>query len=122
MLAFRHILKSLRVDAGFGLREFARLINESPGNYSNIESGKRSPWQSHRKLEVVANELHLRQGTPESDRFFMAARNWVRLPPDIEHVLFDSSVIQLLRTIAHTNPTSGLLLDLIIQLKERTGK
>lgn len=40
---FGSILKKLRLDAGIGLREFAKMIDKSPSYLSEIESGHVPP-------------------------------------------------------------------------------
>ncbi len=96
--SFGSLLKSLRLVAGYGLREFANLISEHPSNLSAIESGSRSPWGSQKRLLSVADTLGLRQGSYSRDIFFTSAFPG-SLPPDLVSVTTAPSILRLLRCI-----------------------
>lgn len=96
---FKALLKAFRLRAGFGLRRFAELIGESPSNYAGVESGLRGPWRTQEKLRRVADGLGLREGTADWDAFFIAAKGYVGLPPDVEHMLERPMIPMLLRTV-----------------------
>lgn len=96
---FKTLLKAFRLRAGFGLRRFAELVGESPSNYAGVESGLRGPWRTQEKLRRVAEGLGLREGSPDWDAFFVAAKGYVGLPPDVEHMLERPMIPALLRTV-----------------------
>lgn len=70
-LWFSDFLRQKRKEAGYGLREFARLIGESNGNYAARESGRRGPWRDFEKQVQVARALRLQEGSPEWDDYFL---------------------------------------------------
>lgn len=84
MRAFGELLRSLREDGGFGLREFAGIIGEKPSNLSVVENGNRAPWTCPKKLQLVAEKLELLNGSPEWVEFFAAARKPDQLPADVQ--------------------------------------
>lgn len=96
---FKSLLKAFRLRAGIGLRRFAELIGESPSNYAGVESGQRGPWRPPEKLRRVAEGLGLREGSADWDAFFIAAKGYVGLPPDVEHMLERPMIPALLRTV-----------------------
>jgi len=96
---FRTLLKAFRLRAGVGLRRFAEKIGESPSNYAGVESGSRGPWRPQEKLRHVAESLGLREGSEDWDAFFVAAKGYVGLPPDVEHMLERPMIPALLRTV-----------------------
>lgn len=96
---FRALLKSYRLRAGYGLRQFAELIGDAPSNYANIEAGAREPWRSMEKLRLVADTLSLEEGSRDWDAFYIAAREAGVLPPDMQHLLERPAVMVLLRTV-----------------------
>src|SRR4051812_15494899 len=97
---FNKLLKAFRLRAGYGLREFAELIGESPSNYVGRESGVLTPWRQEDKLRKVADHLALREGTEDWDAFFIAAgRDYVSLPPDLKKQTERPYYPQLMRTV-----------------------
>ena len=81
MADFKTLLKAFRLRSCVGLRRFAEQIGESPGNYAGVESGQRDPWRDPEKLRHVAEGLGLREGSADWDAFFIAAKDYVGLPP-----------------------------------------
>lgn len=63
-------LRDKRIDAMLGLRQFARLIEDSPSNVCNIENGKRRPWQNSEKLTKVAEVLGIPKNSADWDTLF----------------------------------------------------
>lgn len=97
---FNKLLKAFRLKAGYGLREFADLIGESPSNYVGRETGKLGPWRQPEKLRHVANHLALREGTDDWDLFFIAAgQGKVVLLPEIQEQMSRPFFPALLRTV-----------------------
>lgn len=120
---FKTLLKSYRLRAGFGLRRFAELIGEQPGNYAGVESGQRKPWRSEDKLRQVANALGLEIGSTDWDAFFIAAGQSKTLAPDLQPLLDRPWVPVLLRTVNDLRLTDDELRDLVQYLnKHHKGK
>ena len=64
MLQFGLHLRTLRLQAGLGLRKFAGLLDERPSTVSAVEQGHRLPWKNLQKLRKVAKRLQkLPKGT-----------------------------------------------------------
>jgi transcriptional regulator with XRE-family HTH domain len=96
---FKTLLKQLRLQAGYGLREFAELVGTAASNYAGVESGDRNPWRSEEMLRKVADCLGLEEGSRQWDTFFTAAHDWRSLPPDFSRILEKPEVLVLLRTV-----------------------
>jgi transcriptional regulator with XRE-family HTH domain len=117
---FSSLLKSYRLRAGYGLRQFAELIGESSANYANRESGNRGAWVNREKLRSVAEVLGLREGSRDWYAFFLAALGPGRLPPDTEHLLENPMIPVLMRTVDEARLTDDELQSLIDYI--RSGK
>lgn len=96
---FKDLLKSFRLRARYGLRQFAELIGEIPSNYAAIESGRRAPWRALERLRKAADILGLEEGSRDWDVFFLTARRNGELPPDLEPLLERPMIPVLLRTV-----------------------
>jgi len=117
---FKALLKSYRLRAGYGLREFAEMIGEAPSNYSGVESGARAPWRPLEKLRVVAEALGLREGGADWDAFYISARKNGALPPDMEHLLDRPLIPVLLRTVDEMKLSDADLLKLVEELQKKS--
>ena len=96
-------LKQLRLERGYGLREFARIIDMHPSNLSNLERGKLPPLRHKESLEVISDALGLSNEDPRRKRLFdlAVADTPDRLPADLVNYAAEVKVIPLLlRTIA----------------------
>jgi transcriptional regulator with XRE-family HTH domain len=117
---FNTLLKALRLKAGYGLREFAEMIGESPSNYVGRESGALKPWRQAEKLRKVAEGLALREGTEDWDAFFIAAgQDRVSLPPTLETQIERPFFPALLRTIKELSEDE--LRDFVNDLRKKKG-
>lgn len=96
-------LKMLRLEARIGLREFARLINMKPSNFSNIERGKVPPPAGKEILDAICDTLGLEKDSDErSNLFDLAAKDGKRIPADIAQSVKEFRGIPVLvRTIAN---------------------
>jgi transcriptional regulator with XRE-family HTH domain len=119
---FGKILRSLRLLRGFGLREFAQLVGESPSNLSAMEMSRRAPWRSLDKLRTVAHALSLEEGTREWDQFFLAARVKGEVPQELERMFARDLNLQLLRTVEARKLTDEELARLIAHVREQWGR
>jgi len=117
---FKTLLKALRLKAGYGLREFADLIGESPSNYVGRETGKHGPWRQEEKLRKVANHLTLREGSDDWDAFFIAAgQNKVSLPPRYQEQMSRPFFPALLRTVERLSEEE--LREFVNDLRHKKG-
>jgi len=122
MEVFGDVLRELRLAAGYGLRQFAKLIGELPSNLCAVELDKRPPWRTMEKLRAVASALALEEGTPQWDRFFIAARRPDALPEDIERLTSRELNLAALRTIDAMELSDDQLTDLIEHIKKEAPK
>lgn len=60
---FGEFIKKRRLDQGISLREFCRLLNVDPSNWSKIERGIISPPQDDYRLRQIAEILKIGFGT-----------------------------------------------------------
>lgn len=118
--AFGLLLRDLRIEAGFGLRSFAKKIRMKPSNLSFIENGRTPPPRDNETLKVIATALGLKKNSPEIARFFDAAVEDVpgRLPADIlaNRTLADQVPI-MLRTVANARLKASELKELINRIR-----
>ena len=114
---FGSTLRELRLKANYGLRRFAKLIGELPSNLSAVETGARPPWRTMEKLRKVANALAIEEGTPEWDRFFIAARKPGTLPEDVERLISREMNLVVLRTIDEMQLTDDQLIELVKHMR-----
>jgi transcriptional regulator with XRE-family HTH domain len=96
---FGPLLRNLRLKANLGLRRFAELIDIKPSNLSDIENGRRHPPADMEKLQEIAVNLGLTDGSAEWRCLIDAARRQGDLPADIRHMADRKLVPALLRTL-----------------------
>jgi len=111
---FGSYLKDLRLKRGIGLREFAKLINMKPSNFSNIESGRAAPPANVEALGVICDTLGLGKGSDEWARLFdLAANDQKRIPADVAKSIKQFEGIPVLvRTIANKKLSEKQLREL----------
>ena len=71
---FGKFIKEKRDAKGFSLRHFCRQLEETPGNWSKIENGKKPPPQGVDKLKVIAKILDIQIDSLDWNRFIDYAR------------------------------------------------
>ena len=116
---FGALLKNLRIEAGFGLRRFADLIEMQPSNLSALENGRRPPPTEEDKLTQIASALGLADGCKEWFSLFDAAKREGGLPADVQHMANRKMVPALLRTIENCQLTDEQLGRLVKEIEER---
>jgi len=70
MSKFGTFLKELREKRGLSLREFCRLANLDPGNWSKVERGLFPPPKSRKVIDDIASVLLLARGSEERETLF----------------------------------------------------
>jgi transcriptional regulator with XRE-family HTH domain len=112
---FSAMLKRVRLERGFTLREFCLANGLDPGNYSRLERGLFPPPESRELLERYAAALAIQPGTDEWLEFFdLAALERGRIPADI---MSDPAVVDKLPVFFRTmrgKPLSSEQLDELI--------
>jgi transcriptional regulator with XRE-family HTH domain len=114
---FGQYLKHLRLEAGYGLRRFAALIEIKASNLCDIEHDRRAIPSVY--LESAAEALGLAKGTPEWDKFFDLARKADSLPLDVQNVVRRDFVPALLRTIDNAQLSDDDIKRLIDEIQGR---
>lgn len=77
---FGEILREMRLKAGIGLRELARLIDKSPGYLSDVENGRVAPPSE----EVIVSIAQALNG--DKDLLLGAAR---KVDPEISYYVLE---------------------------------
>jgi len=114
---FGKILKDLRIQRGFTLREICKLLNYDPSNWSKIERSRISPPSDERVLKKWAKALGLSRDKKRAQKFIdeaMIAQGII--PIDI---LSQKNAVEylpaLFRTLRSKKPTKEEI-DRLIEL------
>lgn len=119
---FGAYLKALRLSRGFGLREFAEMIEELPANLSAVEHGRRKPWREREKLMRTARALALTESSTEWNCFFDLARQPGSPPADVDETFVDSDIFPVLcRTVQNAQLSEQEILHLVDYIKKHRG-
>lgn len=110
------LLKRLRINAGFGLRQFAEMVEVQPSNWSAIEHGRRPLPEDRDKLMQIADILGLVSAEDRAE-FFDAATRTGQLPADVQHLSDRKLVPALLRTIDNRNLSDSEIQALIAEIE-----
>ncbi len=97
---FGSILRRLRLENGFGLRKFAKLVGILPSNLCHFESGKLNPPQNNETLERMAKVLNLKDGSPDWNKFFDLAAKPGEVAVDVKEYLCDQDMVAELPLMA----------------------
>jgi transcriptional regulator with XRE-family HTH domain len=97
-LTWGDLVRTLRLEAGYGLRAFAALLGYQPSNYSNMETGKAHPPKDHRRLREIAETLAIPEGTKEWHKFhdLAAKAQKAPVPADVADYAATRPVVPLL--------------------------
>ena len=120
MTTWGEFVRRKRLEAGYGLREFARLVGLLPSNYNHMEKGRIPPPQDKVRLDQIAEVLGLQAGTGEcADLFDLAVAGKDKLPADLaEYAKNNEMVPVLLRTLANRKLSKSQFNDLVSQLNK----
>lgn len=118
MISFGEFVKDMRIKNSLTLREFCRLTNMDPSNWSKTERGIFPPPKSKKILLEIANILNLQEGSEDYNTLFdLAAISYI--PPGL---VSNQAVVNKLpvffRTLRGEKPTRKELEDLIKIIKE----
>jgi transcriptional regulator with XRE-family HTH domain len=105
MLIFGAYIKECRINKGITLREFCRINNLDPSNWSKIERGLLPPPKSKEVLGELAKSLEIDQNSEAWNTLFdLAAIS--HIPPDL---IADQAILEKLpvffRTLRGDKPT-----------------
>lgn len=70
MITFGEYVRDLRIEKKLTLREFCRLANLDPSNWSKIERGLAPPPKSKHVLQGIAETLNTEEGSEEYNTLF----------------------------------------------------
>lgn len=116
---FTEIVKERRIALELSLREFGRLVEEDPSNWSKVERGLLAPPQDEAKLARIAEVLELSRTSISFEEFKDAAvLASGRIPDDL---MEDAELLQrlpaFLRIIRNVRPTAEELNGLIERIR-----
>ena len=116
-MTFGEYIKKLRMEKRKTLREFCRLNDIDPSNWSKIERGILPPPKSKNVLEMIAKSLNIYKGSDEWNTIFDLAAIG-HIPREI---LSDESLLEKLpiffRTVHGEKPTRNELDELMKLIK-----
>jgi transcriptional regulator with XRE-family HTH domain len=114
-MTFGSLLKKLRLDAGFGLRTFAEMIEMPASNLSAIEHERRSMPED--KIVLAAQVIGLEKGSDAWNQFFDLAKAAGDIPADVKPIASRGFVPALLRTIDNVQLTDDDIQNLIHEIR-----
>ena len=119
MLTFGGFVKDLRIKSSLTLREFCRVSNMDPSNWSKIERGLLSPPKSRRILQGLTEVLKLKEGSEEYNTLFdLAAIGSIPSGLVGDQAILDKLPV-FFRTIRGEKPSRKELEELIKILKKK---
>jgi len=78
MITFGEFVKNLRIKNSLTLREFCRITNLDPSNWSKIERGIFPPPKSRKILQEIAKVLNLTENSEDLNTIFdLAAISYI---------------------------------------------
>ena len=119
-ISFGEYLRALRINAGYGLRAFAKKIDMQPSNLSLLENGRTHPPRDKGAQLKIAEALGLKKGSKEWGEYFdLAVEQRDRLPADI---VTDENLRNylpiMMRTVANSKLSVKEIKELIEHIKE----
>ena len=123
-MTWGEFIRKRRLEAGYGLREFAALVGILPSNYNHMEKGRLAPPQDKGKLDQVAEVLGIPRDTPDYHTIMdLAAAGKDKLPADVERFAKDNAMVPvLLRTLANRKLSDEEFRSLVEDLNEDLAK
>jgi transcriptional regulator with XRE-family HTH domain len=120
MSAFGKYLKELRAKKGLTLREFCRLANLDPSNWSKVERGMLPPPKSSRVMTDIASVLLIEKGTEEWNELFdLAAIGHIPTQLLSSPEVSDNLTVFFRAARGESAPTPKQLKAMIKDLKEK---
>jgi transcriptional regulator with XRE-family HTH domain len=94
-------VRKKRLEAGYGLREFASLIGIQPSNYNHMEKGRKVPPRSKEQLDRIAETLGIEPRSKDHEMLMdLAVKGTDKLPADVEEFAKHNEFVPaLLRTL-----------------------
>lgn len=99
---FGTYLKKIRLEKGYGLRKFAKLINILPSNLCHIETGRQSPPRSTEWLKKVLKVLGIKEGGEEWNKFFELQTKRGEIPADVKEYFIQKNALDAVPLMART--------------------
>jgi len=126
MAMFGEFVKAKRKELRLTLREFCRMVNEDPSNWSKIERKILRPPQGKDKLEKIASALNI---GPDTDDWRLL-NDYANIDAGIipEYIMQKKQLIQQLpaffRTVGSEKPSKEALVELLeaLQGEGETGE
>ena len=117
-------VRDKRLEAGYGLRQFASLIGILPSNYNHMEKGRMPPPQDKGRLDQIAEVLGIEVGSEDYHRLMdLAVASKDKLPADVEEYARQNELVPvLLRTLENRKLSKQELEELVSNLNEDLTK
>ncbi len=120
MVTFGDFVKNFRIKQNITLREFCRLNDLDPSNWSKIERGLLSPPKSKQVLTAIAESLNMSSDS-EDYKTLLDLAAISQIP---SHLLSDQSILEKLpvffRTLRGEKPTRKELEKILKILKDES--
>jgi len=116
MKTFSEFVRNKRVEAGYTLREFCKVIDIDPSNWSKIERGIMKPPQSEAILKEIAIPLKLVPDTEQYKELFdLAAIS--AIPSGLVEQEIINQMPAFFRTVRLEKPNESELRSLISKIR-----
>ncbi len=117
-MTFGEYVKNMRLEKRITLREFCRMNELDPSNWSKVERGLLSPPKSKMVLEMIARSLQIKEKSEEWNSLFDFAAV-AHIPREI---MSDERLLEKLpvffRTVRGEKPTTSELEELVRTIRE----
>jgi len=123
--SFGDFLRQSRLNAKYGLRQFAREIGWQPSNLSNLEHGRLNPPQDKEVLATIAEVLGFEEDSDQWRTLFDLAskENQKFLPADVEDFVKGLEATPVLfRTMKEKKITESELKELVEYIRKHYAK
>ena len=94
-------IRKRRLEAGYGMRQFAGLVGILPSNFNHMEKGRTSPPQDKARLDQIAEVLGMEPGSEDYHTLMdLAVAGKDKLPADVKEYAKENELVPiLLRTL-----------------------
>ena len=118
-MKFGSFIKEGRLKKKMGLRTFAEMIGEDPGNWCRIEYGSFSPPTDIKILNKICDVLEIRDDEKIKLFDLVAKESKAKIPPDIKKQIEENDIVPILfRTIDKKKLSKEQLKNLIKRIRD----
>ncbi len=123
-MRFGEFVRERRTTLGFKLREFCLTFGYDPSNWSKMERGELGAADELQTLQMWAEQLNIRQGSEEWQKFYdLAFLSRGEVPPDIFTNDATADVLPLVYKILRgRDDAEGEMEKLVLMLRKSPGE